>query len=138
MGRAIFVVEDSDSVRSRIIDMIAAVAELRVVGEANNASDAIKGISLIRPHAVVLDIQLQHSSGLDVLRTVHRRAPEVEFVVLTNFPNPQYQRACLSLGARHFLDKTTEFNQITRLLVRRDAPDTLTAPGITFRLQTHH
>ena len=117
--RAVFVVEDSDSIRARIVDMLGSVSGLRVVGEATTAVDAVEGIEHSRPDAVVLDIQLAGSSGLEVLRSIHPRAPEIVFIVLTNYPNPQYRRICMQSGASHFLDKTTEFTKVAGILSRR-------------------
>ena len=74
-GRSVYIVEDSDSIRARLVDMLGEVAGLRVVGEAESAESAVTGILRTQPDAVVLDIHLAGSSGLDVLRQVHRLAP---------------------------------------------------------------
>ena len=63
----------------------------------------------------------------DVLRRVHPLAPEIEFLVLTNFATPQYRDICLKAGASHFIDKSTEIGEVRRnlQLVANDRnPDT--------------
>jgi two-component system response regulator DevR len=116
--RRVYIVEDSDSIRARIVDMLGAIDGLDIVGEAENAPEAVAGIERTRPDAVLLDIQLAGSSGLEVLRTIHARTPEIVFIVLTNYPNPQYRRICMQSGASHFLDKTTEFSKVAGILSR--------------------
>ena len=114
--RGVYLVEDSESIRARLVDLLGSVEGLDIVGESATAADAILGIERTCPDAVVLDIQLTGSSGLEVLRTVHTRLPEIVFIVLTNYPNPQYRRICLQSGASHFLDKTTEFSKVAGIL----------------------
>ena len=125
--RSVYLVEDSDSIRARLVDMLGDVDGVRIVGESANAAGAIAGILQTRPDAVVLDIRLAGSSGLDVLRAVHARAPGIEFIMLTNCPNPQYLRTCMQSGASHFLDKASEFGRVADLLRQPMAPAMPTA-----------
>jgi DNA-binding NarL/FixJ family response regulator len=39
-------------------------------------------------------------------------------IILTNYPYPGYRQRCLNAGADFFLDKSTEFDQIPKLLER--------------------
>jgi DNA-binding NarL/FixJ family response regulator len=69
-----------------------------------------------RPDAVVLDVQLLGGSGLQVLSKVHPQAPAIMFVVLTNYPNPQYRDVYLAAGASQFMDKNTDFARVAELI----------------------
>ena len=108
----VFVAEDSAEVRRYIVDLVKDIEGARVVGEAESAEAAVAGIMRTEPDCVVLDFQLAGGTGLDVLRAVHPRAPQITFIVLTNFANPQYERACIAAGAHCFFDKTSEFTRI--------------------------
>jgi len=85
---------------------------VRVVGECAGASQAVADILSLRPHSVLLDLNLSGSSGMQVLRAIHPQAPDIVFVVLTNHAEPQYRRACERAGAAYFLDKSTEFDRV--------------------------
>ena len=93
-----------------------AVHQMSVVGEAGTPSDAIAGILRSHPQYVLLDYQLEGGTGLDVLRAVHPQDPGVVFIVLTNHATPQYRHACHEAGARHFLDKSSEFGRIKEVI----------------------
>ena len=108
----IYIVDDSAAIRSRLNDMLNRVEGVRVVGEAAAASRAVTEILSLRPHSVVLDLNLEGSSGMQVLRAIHPQAPDIVFVVLTNHAEPQYRRACERAGAAYFLDKSTEFDRV--------------------------
>jgi two-component system response regulator DevR len=108
----VFLVEDFAPVRRRLGELLEAIDGVEIVGEAESPDDAIAGILRTGPNWVVLDFQLLGGTGVDVLRAVHPKAPEINFIVLTNHPNPQYRRTCVESGAGWFFDKSTEFGKI--------------------------
>ena len=108
----VFIVEDSPSIRSRLVEMLGEMDGVCVVGEADSPAEAVAGIQATKPHCVVLDFQLIGGTGVDVLRAVHPGSPEIAFVVLTNHPNAQYRRLCQEAGADWFLDKSSEFGKL--------------------------
>ncbi len=116
----VFIVDDSPSIRERLLDLLGDIDGVEVVGEAETPADAIEGILKLKPAWVVLDYQLRGGTGVDVLRAVHPTAPGVAFVVLTNHPTPQYRRLCVDAGAKWFLDKSTEFSRIKDLILLGD------------------
>jgi two-component system response regulator DevR len=112
----VFIVEDSPSIRSRLVEMLGEIDGVCVVGEADTPAAAVAGIQATKPHCVVLDFQLIGGTGVDVLRAVHPAHPEIGFVVLTNHPNAQYRRLCQAAGADWFLDKSVEFGKLKEVV----------------------
>jgi len=110
--KGVFIVEDSASIRSRLVEMLEDVEGIRVVGEAESPAAATAAILETVPDLVILDFQLIGGTGVDVMRAVRPVLPEVVFLVLTNHPNTQYRRICMEAGARWFFDKSTEFGRI--------------------------
>ena len=109
---AIFIVDDLPTMRERLRELVAEIDGVDVVGDAGTPGEAIAGILRTHPDCVLLDYQLEGGTGVDVLRAVHPRSPDIAFIVLTNHATPQHRRACIDAGARHFLDKSTEFGRI--------------------------
>ena len=85
---------------------------MAVVGEAQTPQASIDGILGVQPDVVVLDVQLEGGSGLQVLRAVRDAAPGIAFVVFSNNAGPAYRKRYLGEGAERFLDKTSEFEQL--------------------------
>ena len=108
----VFIVDDSASIRVRLAEMLGRMAGVAVVGEAASAAEAIAGILHTLPDSVLLDLNLIGRTGLDVMRAVRPRAPEIVFVVLTNHSESQYRDACMEAGARYFLDKSQDFDRV--------------------------
>jgi two-component system, NarL family, response regulator DevR len=117
----IFLVEDSSLVRARLAALLDAVPGASVVGEADRADSAIRGILALRPDLVLLDINLAAGSGFDVLRAVCREAPEIDFYMLSNFAAEPYRELAERLGARDFFDKSKEIERVRELIAQRAA-----------------
>jgi len=112
----IYIVDDSAAIRVRLAEMLSRMESVSVVGEADSAREAVAGILRERPDSVLLDLNLMGRTGIDVMRTVHPKAPEIVFVVLTNHAEPQYRRAATEAGAAYFLDKSREFDRVREVI----------------------
>jgi DNA-binding NarL/FixJ family response regulator len=107
----VFLADDSALIRERVAAMLASRA-MAIVGQAETPKASIDGILSAQPDVVVLDVQLEGGSGLEVLRAVRQAAPGIAFVVFSNNSNPAYRKRYLGEGALQFLDKSTEFDQL--------------------------
>ena len=117
-AKSVFVVEDSELIRKRIIDDVASMGGFDVVGFAESEGDAVASIANLRPDIVITDLQLREGSGISVVRQVraHPYAPPPRIFVLTNYAFPEYKRQCLVSGADEFLDKTSEYDRFLCLM----------------------
>jgi DNA-binding NarL/FixJ family response regulator len=113
----VFLAEDSPLMRERVVAMLAARG-MTAVGQAATASACIDGILADHPDVVVLDVQLEGGSGLQVLRAIRQKEPSIEFVVFTVNVEPAFRKRYLAEGARGFLDKATEFDQLPDAIER--------------------
>ena len=116
---SVFLVEDSPLIRERLVALLSPLEGTRLTGFADSADTAVREIVAQHPDAVLLDLNLAKGNGIDVLRALQSRAPDVPVFVLTNFANPQYRRLCASLGASGFFDKTTEFEKVRDVIAAR-------------------
>ena len=112
----VYLVEDSDVIREHLTHIIKSVPGLDVVGGADHVEAAVADIALLRPDAVIVDIQIVNGSGLDVLSQVRERVPGLHSIVLTNFASTQHRKRAQEVGSDYFLDKSNEFKRITPIL----------------------
>jgi len=113
----VFIADDSLLIRDRVALLLGANA-MTVVGQAETPQDSISGILAAAPDVVVLDVQLDGGSGLQVLRAVRHAAPSIAFVVFSNSSGPGYRKCYLGEGAEDFLDKSHEFDQLAHAVVK--------------------
>jgi len=117
-----FIADDSETVCERLIDLLSEVEGAEVIGQAANVGDAVEGVRRLKPHVVILDIQMPGGSGIDVLKEIKRGGLPPLVLMLTNHASPQYRKKCLEWGADFFLDKSGDLEcllTISKSLVRR-------------------
>ncbi len=112
----VFLADDSGPIRSRVASLLGE-HDMEVVGEATTPQGCIEGILASRPEVVVLDVQLEGGTGLQVLQAVRLAAPGIAFVVFSNNAAPAYRKRYLGEGAASFLDKSTDFEQLPVAIV---------------------
>ena len=114
----VFVVEDSELIRKRIIENVHSIGPFEVVGFAESEYEAVASIANLRPDIVITDIQLKQGSGIEVVRQVraHPYAPRPRIFVLTNYAFPEYKRQCSVAGADEFFDKSSEYDRFLSLM----------------------
>lgn len=112
----LFIVDDSALINARIAQVAVTIAGVVVAGSASTVNGAIEGIEQTSPDALVLDVHLVDGSGFTVLAQSKQVRPDIKSVVLTNDSSETYRRAAFDAGADHFLDKSTEFSQLSRIL----------------------
>jgi DNA-binding NarL/FixJ family response regulator len=120
----VLIADDSRAVVERLADLLEEVPGAQLVGQANDAPEAIRSIQKTNPDALILDLQMPGGTGLDVLRAIRKDHPYLFVLICTNYPYPQYREECLSAGANIFLDKSSEFEKIPvilRELINREA-----------------
>jgi DNA-binding NarL/FixJ family response regulator len=107
----VFLADDSSAIRQRVGALLGA-ATMDVIGEAATPRACIEAILALHPDVVVLDVQLEGGSGLEVLKAVRCGDPGVAFVVFSNNSAPVYRKRYIGEGAAEFLDKSTQFDQL--------------------------
>ena len=116
--RRVFVVDDHPVVRDGLRGVIEQQPDLMVCGEAAEAAEALASIPSASPDIVLVDLSLAHSSGLDLLKDLVIRHPEVSVIVLSMYDEMIYADRVLRAGARGYLMKA-ESSQSLLTAIRR-------------------
>lgn len=107
----VFLADDSALIRDRVAALLSTHA-IDIVGQAGSTRDSIEGILAAQPDVVVLDVRLEGGTGLQVLQAVRQVEPAIGFVVFSIHAGAAYRRQYLGAGARRFLDKAAEIEQL--------------------------
>jgi DNA-binding NarL/FixJ family response regulator len=112
----VVLVDDSALVRQRVRELLSAVKDVEVVGQAADAAEGLRLIPELRPDVVVLDIELPGTSGISILDELRRHEPSPIVIMLTNYDHRQLRRVCIEAGADFFFHKSTEFEKVVEVL----------------------
>jgi DNA-binding NarL/FixJ family response regulator len=111
---SVLLIEDSPLIRRSLVEAIDASGELQVTAWADTPETAIGLLEAQKFDAVIVDLQLKHGSGVEVLAYLQRTGmtDSAFAAVLTNHALPAYRERCLQYGVRHFFDKSLEFDRV--------------------------
>jgi two-component system response regulator RegA len=122
---SILLVDDDETFRERL------ARALRERGfEVTTAASVAAGEEAARAarfRYAVVDLRMPGASGLELVETLRRRAPELRVVVLTGYGSIASAVDAMHLGAHHYLSKPADADQIIAALTSQGAP-TVPAP----------
>lgn len=102
---AIFVVDDHPLLRQGLTRLINAEPDLFVCGEAEDAPQAINGISVKNPDLVIVDISLQGNNGIELTKSIKALYKEMRIMVLSMHDENIYAQRVLRAGANAYIMK---------------------------------
>jgi DNA-binding NarL/FixJ family response regulator len=114
--RSLFIVDDSSLIIERLLAMLEGLLPPEQIAFARSYGEALSLIGICPPDILLLDVHLPDKSGVELLRVVRKRYPEVIVIMISNQSDESYRSVCTSLGALRFLDKSTEFEEIPALI----------------------
>jgi two-component system nitrate/nitrite response regulator NarL len=98
-------VDDHKVVRGGLRMLLETQPGITVIGEASNCEEALNSIARERPDIVLLDLDLNTESGLDLLPLISSDGNNPRVLILTGVRDLDLLRDCVRLGARGLVQK---------------------------------
>lgn len=105
-------VEDQLLIQQLLIEMLARLPGLEVVGGAGTAAEGIAACAALQPDLLLLDMALPDADGLSVARALHVLRPEARVIVLSSFASTVEWPHELRHQLAAILDKTRAFDDL--------------------------
>ena len=102
----VLVVDDFQPFRQVVTSILQAQADLQVISEASNASQAVQMADELQPDVILLDIGLPDFNGIDAARQIRELSPLSKIVFVTQGSSVDVMQEGLGLGAHGFLVKS--------------------------------
>jgi DNA-binding NarL/FixJ family response regulator len=112
----VLIADDSVIVRERLVSLLADLHGIEVIGQAEDAIEALTLAVKLKPDVAILDLRMPKGSGADVLFDLKKLDPAPKVIMLTNYPHVENKKKCIDGGADHFFDKSTEFQRVVSVL----------------------
>ncbi|MFD2025818.1 response regulator [Promicromonospora aerolata] len=129
----VVIVDDQTLVRHGIRTLLE-IADVDVVGEADDGRAALEVVDATTPDVILLDLRMPRYDGLWTLRRLGERRIDIPVLVLTTFDDDTLVLDALRAGARGYLLKDVTVEQLTRAVRTLAGGGTLVAPSITDRM----
>lgn len=112
----ILLVDDHPVVRDGLTTIINHQRDLNVCGGADDAHQALKAISELKPDIVVVDISLKNSDGIELTKSIKAKYPKLRVLVLSVHDESIYAERALRAGARAYLMKEVVSENIVKAI----------------------
>ncbi len=131
----VVIIDDHQMVLDGLKAMLHPYAkQVVIVGESSDPQDALRVVSEVAPDAVLLDIRLRGSSGLDLCGDILAAQPACKVVFLTVYDDEQYLYQALRVGAAGFLLKRIRGGELVDYLSRIRDGEVLIDPALAGRV----
>jgi two-component system response regulator YesN len=113
----IIVVDDEDLIRKGLVKMLSNYeTEFQVLGEATNGLEAMELIGREIPDVIITDVKMPHMDGVELVKELEGRYPEIKKIVISGFGEFDYVRETMRYGALDYLLKPLDDEQLVLLL----------------------
>lgn len=102
----VLIVDDQEPFRTAARFVVRATAGMQVVGEAETGEEAVAMAESLRPHLVLMDINLPGISGLEATRRITDSQPETAVLLMSTYSAEDLPAQARSCGARGYVHKS--------------------------------
>ena len=130
----ILLVDDHTLLRSGVKMLLQRNPQFQVVGEAANGMDGVALAGRLQPDVVLMDLNMPGLSGVEALQQILLEWPAMVVLMLTVSENAADLGAALRAGARGYLLKNIEAEQLGQAILRAAAGESVIADAMTAKL----
>jgi DNA-binding NarL/FixJ family response regulator len=110
----LYIVDEHDSVRSALADRLNRASELIVLGHSGDAKQVLKDIRAGEPDVVLVEVKRSDGLGLEIVRQIAALPEAPHLVILTSYPTEWEEQAANRAGAKSYLLKDLDTEELIR------------------------
>jgi two-component system nitrate/nitrite response regulator NarL len=130
----VLLVDDHTLFRKGLAELLERNEQISVAGVTGSADDARQLLKELKPDVMVTDLHMQPVDGLSLLRQLQQEGNCIPTLVLTVSNAEEDLANVLRAGARGFLLKDMEPDDVADAIVRVARGETVVAPSMTMKL----
>lgn len=134
MSVRVLLVDDHTLFRKGLAELLERDAKISVAGVTGSAEDARQLLEELKPDVMVTDLHMQPMDGLSLLRQLQLEGNMIPILVLTVSDAEEDLANVLRAGARGYLLKDMEPDEVADAIVRAARGETVVAPAMTMKL----
>ncbi|GGR93230.1 DNA-binding response regulator [Streptomyces humidus] len=130
----VVVADDQTVVREGIVMLLGLLPGVEVVGAAADGDEAVRLVGQLAPDVVLMDLRMPRCDGVEATRRIRAEHPGTQVVVLTTYADDESLFPALRAGARGYLTKDADGDEIVRAVHSVLSGDAGLSPSVQRRL----
>jgi DNA-binding NarL/FixJ family response regulator len=130
----LLIADDHPVFRQGLRVMLESATEFEVMGEAADGDEAVARALELKPDVVLMDLRMPGLNGIDATRKILEESPSMGVLVLTMFEDDDSVFAAMRAGARGYLLKGSEQEEVQRAIRSVASGEAIFGPDIANRL----
>ncbi len=130
----VLIVDDHPLFRDGIRALLDSLPETEPVGEASDGKTAVDLAVALKPDVVLMDLQLPVVHGIEATRRIVSTDPDIAVLVLSMSDDDESVFAAMRAGARGYVLKGADHDELHRAIVAAAAGEAIFGPGVARRL----
>jgi DNA-binding NarL/FixJ family response regulator len=133
----LLIADDHPAYRRGLELMLTGSSDIEIVGEAETGGRAVELATSLAPDVILMDLRMPDLDGIEATRRLSQAGSNAAIVVLTMFEDDDSVFAAMRAGARGYLLKGAEQQEIERAIRAAAAGEAIFGPQIAQRVVAH-
>jgi len=130
----VLIADDHVFYREGVRTLLSNSPEVSVVGEASNGDEVIAKAAQLKPDVILMDLKMPGMNGIDATRQIHESDSKIGVLVITMFDDDDSVFAAIRAGARGYLLKDADKDELVRAIVAVERGGAIFSPAIAQRM----
>jgi DNA-binding NarL/FixJ family response regulator len=130
----VLIADDHVFYREGVRALLSNSPEVTVIGEAGSGEEVITKTAELNPNVILMDLKMPGMNGIDATRHIHESSPEIGVLVITMFDDDGSVFAAMRAGARGYLLKDADKDEVVRAIVAVEKGEAIFSPAIAQRM----
>lgn len=127
----LILVDNHTLVRAGFRSLVEDLADIEVIGEADNGRTALQLVETLKPHLVLMDIAMPDMNGLEATARIVHDFPQVRVLIVSMHANEEYVYQALRSGALGYLLKDSGIEELELAIRALARGETYLSPAVS-------
>jgi len=130
----VLIADDHVFYREGVRALLSNSPEITVIGEANNGDEVVAKAAELHPDVILMDLKMPGMNGIEATRRIIQGQAKIGILVITMFDDDDSVFAAMRAGARGYLLKDADKDELVRAIVAVNKGEAIFSPAIAQRM----